>query len=628
MNRSKKRNPLIFEELEPRLLLSADLAGIAVDLTPSDTDHQPDESDLQAIEQALQSEQALVEATESEVTSQELVIIDPTTPDYQSLVDDLISQNGNGRSFEIVLLDSAGNGIEQIDDILNAYQDLDAVHILSHGSDGGIQLGDAYLNLDSLSANASTIESWHDAFSEEGDLLIYGCDLAASEDGQSLVEALARLTGADVAASDDLTGHEDLGGDWDLEHAEGVIETEVVVSEAGQRNWSSVLATDIDFINPPIGVGTGLSAGTVVATDPVGGTIAYSLVDDAGGMFSIDSGSGELFWSGVPDTSTMQSYDITVRVTDSGAPAYDEVMTITTGTGGSDSITGTSHDDLIYGLGESGSSLGTTNYVTNGSFESGGSPDTTGWSVIVGTLLQTKVSGTDGVVSTDGSYYLDSEAPDGNNTFEQTISGLTNGNDYQISFDAADAMAGGSNSLQIYFGGVLLDTLDPNTTTMQSFSYNVTADSGDGTNELRFVEAGGIDGPGTAIDNVRMYEVLPSSGGDTLDGGAGDDILIGDDVGGNGSTSQSLTINDAGFEDIALPDGGTTSLSAAWTDDFNNNEVFIGDPSTFDFSSGAPAEGENALLIPEDNQVSQTLASNFNSGNDYELSLPISVPPA
>ncbi|MCU7886615.1 MAG: DUF4347 domain-containing protein, partial [Candidatus Thiodiazotropha sp. (ex Lucinoma annulata)] len=502
MNRSKKRDPLIFEELEPRLLLSADLAGIAVDLTPNDTDHQPDENDLQAIEEALQSEQALVEATDSEVTSQELVIIDPSTPDYQSLVDDLISQNGNGRSFEIVLLDSAGDGIEQINDILDAYQDLDAVHILSHGSDGGIQLGDAYLNLDSLSTNAGAIESWHDAFSEEGDLLIYGCDLAASEHGQSLVEALARLTGADVAASDDLTGHEGLGGDWDLEHAEGIIETEVAVSDAGQRNWAGILATDIDFTNSddpahhwklegdavdsvgsadgtitdattvtgwdgdalrfdessdyvtipdvamnndftvtfqfkvddntgslfqyiyshgdinttnslnifineashgtdpnvlrtvirdaddtldntalefdistivgdgewhtytltveagvgstvyldgvvkntdtrggggfnpsgnvylgarydldvdrmfggdlddvkiydhvhlPTGVGTGLSAGTVIATDPVGGTITYSLVDDAGGMFSIDSDSGELFWTGAPD---------------------------------------------------------------------------------------------------------------------------------------------------------------------------------------------------------------------------------------------------------------------------------------------------------------------------------------
>ncbi|WP_369160732.1 Ig-like domain-containing protein [Candidatus Thiodiazotropha sp. LNASS1] len=829
MRRRRSRNhstALVCEELEPRLLLSADLAGIAVDLTPNDAEQGVEKADIQAIEAALQVGSPS-QVGEHDSSTVELVIIDPATPDYQSLVDDLIGQNGNGRSFEIVLLDSAGNGIEQINDILNAYQDLDAVHILSHGSDGGVQLGDAYLNLDSLSANAGAIESWRDAFSAEGDLLIYGCDLAAGEDGRSLVEALARLTGADVAASDDLTGHEGLSGDWDLEHAEGVIETEVAVSEEGQRNWRGILATDIDFTNSddpvhhwkldgdavdsvgsadgaitdattvtgqdgdalrfdesgdyvtlpdvtmnndftvtfkfkvddntgslfqylyshgdinltnslnifineashgsdpnvlrtvirdandtldnfalefdissiigdgewhtytltvkagvgstvyldgiqkntdtrggdsfnpsgniylgarydldpdrmfggdlddvriyddvhaPTGVGTGLSAGTVIATDPVGGTVTYSLVDDAGGMFSIDSDSGELFWTGAPDTSTAQSYDITVRVNDSGAPTYDEVMTIKTGTGDLDLITGTSHDDLIYGLGESGSSLGTTNYVTNGSFESGGSPDTTGWSVIVGTSLQTKVSGTNGVVSTDGSYYLDSEAPDGNNTFEQTISGLTNGNNYRISFDAADAMAGGSNSLQIYFGGVLLDTLDPNTTTMQSFSYNVTAGSGDGSNELRFVEAGGIDGPGTAIDNIRMYEVLPSNGGDTLDGGAGDDFLIGDGVGGSGTTSQPITINDAGFEDTALPDGGTGPLSAAWTDDFGYNEVFIGDPSTFEFSSGAPAEGENALLIPEDNQVSQTLASTFDSSKDYELSLKIGNP--
>ncbi|MCM8881758.1 MAG: tandem-95 repeat protein [Candidatus Thiodiazotropha sp.] len=820
MSRSKKRNPLIFEELEPRLLLSADLAGIAVDLTPNDTDHQPDENDLQAIEQALQSEQALVEATESEVTCQELVIIDPATPDYQSLVDDLISQNGNGRSFEIVLLDSAGNGIEQIDDILNTYQDLDAVHILSHGSDGGVQLGDACLNLDNLSANAGTIESWHDAFSEEGDLLIYGCDLATSEHGQSLVEALARLTGADVAASDDLTGHEGLGGDWDLEHAEGVIETKVAFSEEGQRNWTGILATDIDFTNtddpahhwkldgdavdsvgsadgtitdattvtgldgdalrfdesgdyvtipdvtmnndftvtfqfkvddntgslfqyiyshgdinttnslnifineashgtdpnvlrtvirdaddtldnfalefdissiigddewhtytltveagvgstvyldgvvkntdtrgggsfnpsgnvylgarydldpdrmfggdlddvkiydhvyPPTGVGTGLLAGTVIATDPVGGTVTYSLVDDAGGMFSIDSDTGELFWTGAPDTSTTQSYDITVRVTDSGAPAYDEVMTITTGTSGPDTITGTSHDDLIYGLGDNGVSLGTTNHITNGSFESGGSPDTTGWSVIVGTSLQTKFSGTDGVVSTDGSYYLDSEAPDGNNTFEQTISGLTNGNDYQISFDAADAMAGAGNSLQIYFGGVLLDTLDPNTTTMQSFNYNVTAGSGDGSNELRFVEAGGIDGPGTAIDNVRMYEVL-SNGGDTIDGGDGDDILIGDGI----TTSQSITLNNAGFEEPALADNAYIENISAYGWTLTGNYAGIYDPNSA-YGDDAYA-GDNVGYAYENTLLNQTLSTNFDASNNYELTVQVGNP--
>jgi hypothetical protein len=47
---------------------------------------------------------------------------------------------------------------------------------------------------------------------------IYGCNLAASEDGKALVDSLARLTGTDVAASDDLTGSLDKGGDWELEY--------------------------------------------------------------------------------------------------------------------------------------------------------------------------------------------------------------------------------------------------------------------------------------------------------------------------------------------------------------------------------------------------------------------------
>ncbi|MFI0377516.1 MAG: DUF4347 domain-containing protein, partial [Candidatus Thiodiazotropha sp.] len=724
---------------------------------------------------------------------------------------------------EIVLLDSTGNGIEQISDILSAYQDLDAVHLLSHGSDGGVQLGDAYLNLDSLSANAGAIESWREAFSEAGDLLIYGCDLAASGDGQSLVEALARLTGADVAASDDLTGHEGLGGDWELEHAVGVIEAEVAVSEDGQRNWSGILATDVDFIDaddpvhhwkldgdtvdsvgsadgtitdattvtgwdgdalrfdesgdyvtipdvtmnndftvtfqfkvddnsgslfqylyshgdinltnslnifiseashgsdpnvlrtvirdaddtldefalqfdistivgdgewhtytltveagvgstvyldgvvkntdtrgggsfnpsgnvyfgtrydldagrmfggdlddvkiydhvhPPTGVGTGLSAGTVIATDPVGGTVTYSLVDDAGGMFSIDSDSGELFWTGAPDTSTAQSYDITVRVTDSGAPTYDEVMTIKTGTGDLDSITGTSHDDLIYGLGESGTSLGTTNYIVNGSFEN----TSTGWTDVSGAGWDFELSGNHGVIATDGSYYIDM-TPDGVNfsIIEQAVAGLTNGTTYQLSFDAG-LTGDGDGLLHVYWNGALLETIDPTSNTLQSYTYNVVAGSGDATNTLRFDE----DGPNTirttALDNVRMYEVL-SSGGDTIDGGAGDDILIGDGIGGSGTTSQSVTIDDAGFEDPPLADGGWTyTLPAAWVDDLGYGEAFIGNPDTSVFTSGAPPEGENALIIPEDNQISQTLGSNFDSSKDYELSLKLGNP--
>ena len=55
------------------------------------------------------------------------------------------------------------------------------------------------------------------ALSASGDILLYGCDVAAGADGLAFVNALANATGADVAASTDLTGAAVKGGDWVLE---------------------------------------------------------------------------------------------------------------------------------------------------------------------------------------------------------------------------------------------------------------------------------------------------------------------------------------------------------------------------------------------------------------------------
>ena len=66
--------------------------------------------------------------------------------------------------------------------------------------------------------------------------------LAGNQAGQELVESLSVLTGADVAASDDDTGHASLGGDWDLEFAVGSIETDLVFSMDLQSNWSDLMA--------------------------------------------------------------------------------------------------------------------------------------------------------------------------------------------------------------------------------------------------------------------------------------------------------------------------------------------------------------------------------------------------
>ncbi|MFC1336271.1 MAG: DUF4347 domain-containing protein, partial [gamma proteobacterium symbiont of Clathrolucina costata] len=241
--RSKKRsNALICEELEPRILLSADLVGVAVDPASSDVEQQVDETELQTIEAGLQS--VLSNQTgESDISTRELVIIDPATPDYQSLVDDLISRDGDGRSFEIVLLDSSANGIEQLNETLAQYQGLNAIHLISHGGEGEIRLGDATLNQDGLQQSTEQISAWGEALNPGGDWLIYGCDIASTATGERFIEQFAALTGADVAASNDVTGHETLGGDWDLEVVEGSIETDVAVGNDGQEAWLNRLDT-------------------------------------------------------------------------------------------------------------------------------------------------------------------------------------------------------------------------------------------------------------------------------------------------------------------------------------------------------------------------------------------------
>ncbi len=249
------RNPVL-QELEPRLLMSADLNPLSGD--------------------ALLASPALAGAefrniadtgTPTVVTSgavapiqrtNELVFVDTATPDYQKLTDEMRqSALGQGRNLEFVLIDQERDGIRKITDTLAQKSDLDAIHIISHAHDGAVKLGSAQLDFDSLLKRAAAIKKWGDALTENGDLLIYGCDLAASAEGKSLVDALARLTGADVAASEDLTGAAAKGGDWDLEFRTGEIETQVAVSAGEQSAWNHVLAEPSYVGNGVLSSGTG-----------------------------------------------------------------------------------------------------------------------------------------------------------------------------------------------------------------------------------------------------------------------------------------------------------------------------------------------------------------------------------
>ena len=272
------RSSFVFEELEPRLLLSADLPiDLPAVLAPDRGDDEP---------VAVHEEITTTEVTGEQHTAHELVFVDTDTPDYQTLVDDLIGNSGEDRLIEVVLLDNSSDGIAQITDTLSQYNQLDAVHIISHGSEGSIDLGGTRLEFDTLLANTTSIQGWAEAFSEKGDLLIYGCNLAASTDGQALVDSLARLTGADVAASDDLTGSAALGGDWELEYQQGEIETSVAISSETQNRWSNVL---VNFTVDTTADTVDANAGNGLAEDGTGNTSLRAAIEEANALAGADN---------------------------------------------------------------------------------------------------------------------------------------------------------------------------------------------------------------------------------------------------------------------------------------------------------------------------------------------------
>ncbi|MFN2310386.1 MAG: DUF4347 domain-containing protein, partial [Gammaproteobacteria bacterium] len=141
------------------------------------------------------------------------------------------------------LLDPGAEGVDQISRILDEYSGLAAVHLVSHGSAGELQLGSGRLDAQTLASARADIAGWGRALAADGDLLLYACDLAGNAEGRALVGELAALTGADVAASDNLTGNALRGGDWVFEYQVGEVTAGVVFGTSLQAQWGGTLAT-------------------------------------------------------------------------------------------------------------------------------------------------------------------------------------------------------------------------------------------------------------------------------------------------------------------------------------------------------------------------------------------------
>ena len=384
--KKRGRNRLRFEALEPRVLLSADLGispqemqdaslldeglldtTVAYDIQFSDTTlnasdapepgvvsedaTQPNTDASKDIPAEAQPEDTTVSNEEAESTSdtsivnqeispeaaayilsqqqtKQIVIVDPTVEDYQSLIDsfienniseeqtsqsqveDLVADDGVAEAaveevksevlndvpaitapettsfnhdsdkdsgIDVFILDADRDGLEQISEILAGYQGISAVHIISHGAIAQLKIGSSTVTKEELEKRAAELKGWGDALDEEGDILLYGCNVAAAEAGLEFIQSLGEYTGADVAASDDATGSAELGGDWMLEESTGVIESAYLFTD--QLLYDGLLVTDNTTTHVATAQDSDLSTTQTIELDAATHTLDLSSLD-------------------------------------------------------------------------------------------------------------------------------------------------------------------------------------------------------------------------------------------------------------------------------------------------------------------------------------------------------------
>jgi len=236
------------ETLEDRVLFSADILPASVLEVPESTEVRPDVFPAWAdsVRSGADSSEGLAEKHGLEQSSispnpTQLIVIDSGIANHAKLIADL--ELHHGHDAEVLLLDKTRDGIQQIANALATdNRNISSLHIISHGNESELRLGSSVVNASSLNQFATQIASWQQGLVEDSDILIYGCELAGNSSGEALVEAISGLTAANIAASDDLTGHKDLGGDWELEYTVGQVDTDVVFSPALQASYTDTFA--------------------------------------------------------------------------------------------------------------------------------------------------------------------------------------------------------------------------------------------------------------------------------------------------------------------------------------------------------------------------------------------------
>ncbi|HVW49858.1 MAG TPA: DUF4347 domain-containing protein [Trinickia sp.] len=188
--------------------------------------------------------------TVAQSTDHQVVFVNSNVTNYQTLV------AGLPQGTQVVVLDSTKDGLAQIDQYLAQHPGVGAIHLVSHGSEGNVQVGSTWLDLGDLSAYRGELAQIGAAMKPGGDFLIYGCDVAQNADGKALVQQIAAISGLNVAASTDATGTAALGGNWALEYDAGSVHTPVIFSTAAEQQYGALLGVTVETYDGFVGFDT------------------------------------------------------------------------------------------------------------------------------------------------------------------------------------------------------------------------------------------------------------------------------------------------------------------------------------------------------------------------------------
>ncbi|MCG8412927.1 MAG: DUF4347 domain-containing protein, partial [Pseudomonadales bacterium] len=431
----------------------------------------------------------------------ELLLIDEAVPDKHLLL------RGIDPRVEIVVIRSDENGLDQLTAVLADYQNLSALHIVSHATGGEFELGTSLVDFAALENRPEVLLALDQAMQDGADLLLYGCDIAESGDETDLLQLISAQANIDVAASLDDTGPRILGGDWDLEIKIGSVESDSPFSDLATKDFNHLLALSgspgsgtVDF-----SVGSDGQYGGLSTDDAVYSSGGFDLEFD-GADIGVGFGLGREYLDF--GNYAIMAYESSVDFSFQGGESFNLTSIYiynASAIGNTFDIDGNSAgSDSVYIAGNSGVTQALTGFTGNTSVTVSGT-DIAGW---LDNLVLSNITGGGG----------------GNDPVINNLNGdsFTHGED-----ESAEIMDSGGNA-------TVTDADSPANLNGGDLTISVTANAEAGEDLLSFSTAGGFVSLAgtTAGSNVSVDE----------DGGADGFVVVGT-LGNNISEGNDLVVN-------------------------------------------------------------------------------------